>query len=215
MCFDCSISRVTATDTTFHQRSGNLFGFSISFPHGCRERRDGREGGRGAARARWVTRSPPRQTRSRRNESHPKSAETHFARAGQNMLPWRCWNEPHSRRAKGWISHYLPYVTSNDLRFHAWTTATKRPRNTMISCGCGSQAVAMTIDRRLSFRITPRSHSTRLRSSSRPLSIRQCRLRFERSFQRGACCTAGSFLDATRRRLIGRTEAGALRSARR
>jgi hypothetical protein len=48
-----------------------------------------------------------------------------------------------------------------------------------------------------------------------PTPIRQCRLRFERSCQRGACCTAGSFLDATRRRLIGRTEAGALRSARR
>ncbi len=32
-------------------------------------------------------------------------------------------------------SQVLPYITSNDLRFHAWPTAVKRPRNTMISRG--------------------------------------------------------------------------------
>ena len=56
-------------------------------------------GGLGPFLARPVTRSPRRHTGSHWNKSHPKSAETHFARAGQNILPWRCWNEPHARKA--------------------------------------------------------------------------------------------------------------------
>jgi hypothetical protein len=56
-------------------------------------------GGPGPFLARRVTRSPRRHTGSRWNKSHPKSAKAHFASAPQNMLPRRCWNEPHSRRA--------------------------------------------------------------------------------------------------------------------
>jgi hypothetical protein len=56
-------------------------------------------GGPGPFLARRVTRSPRRHTGSRWNKSHPKSAKAHFASAPQNMLPRRCWNEPHSRQA--------------------------------------------------------------------------------------------------------------------
>jgi hypothetical protein len=49
--------------------------------------------------ARCVTRSPRTPTGSQWNKPHPKSAKALFARAPQNKLPRRCWNEPHSRRA--------------------------------------------------------------------------------------------------------------------
>ena len=42
-----------------------------------------------------MARSPRTQPHSRWNESHPKSAKAHFARAPQKILPRKCWNEPH------------------------------------------------------------------------------------------------------------------------
>ena len=83
-------------------------------------------GGPGPLLARRVTRSPRRHAVSQWSKSHPKSAKAHFTRAPQSMLPRRCWNKPHSRKAASPVDSTSRFTICTRAG-HQLRPATSRP----------------------------------------------------------------------------------------